>query len=142
MRLIDADEVLKRWGLKFYAMGGDRLGPNGDDISFYVNGLLNEIQNAPTVETDVEVVAKDAYKQGYTDGWKERFGEPDERPTGEWIEDSYAGIHCSECDYFPLKDVVIKINTDGSKVKSGNYNLTPYCPICGAHMKGKEANND
>lgn len=50
MRLIDADEVLKRWGLKFYAMGGDRLGPNGDEISFYVNGLLNEIQNAPTVE--------------------------------------------------------------------------------------------
>ena len=50
MRLIDADEVLKRWGLKFYAMGGDRLGPNGNEISFYVNGLLNEIQNAPTVE--------------------------------------------------------------------------------------------
>lgn len=50
MRIIDADEVLKRWVLKFYAMGGDRLGPNGDEISFYVNGLLNEIQNAPTYE--------------------------------------------------------------------------------------------
>ncbi len=52
VRLIDADEVLKRWGLKFYAMGGDRLGPNGEDIMFYVNGLLNEIQNAPTVEQE------------------------------------------------------------------------------------------
>lgn len=80
MRLIDADEVLKRWGLKFYAMGGDRLGPNGDEISFYVNGLLNEIQNAPTVE----------------------------RPQGEWIEESseigalgikYTWVRCNRCGW-------------------------------------------
>jgi hypothetical protein len=44
------------------------------------------IDNAPTIETDIEVVAKDAYEHGYTDGWKERFGEPDERPQGEWIK--------------------------------------------------------
>ena len=68
MRLIDADEVLKRWGLKFYAMGGDRLGPNGEEINFYVNGLLNEIQNAPTVE----------------------------RPQGEWIIDGHH-YKCSRC---------------------------------------------
>lgn len=69
MRLIDADEVLKRWGLKFYAMGGDRLGPNGDEISFYVNGLLNEIQNAPTVDTytedDVQYAIKEGHQVGY-----------------------------------------------------------------------------
>lgn len=64
-----------------------------------------------------------------------------EKTTGEWIEDSYAGIHCSECDYFPLKDVVIKINADGSSVKRGNWNLTPYCPNCGAKM-GKEKKNE
>ena len=78
MRLIDADEVLKRWGLKFYAMGGDRLGPNGDEISFYVNGLLNEIQNAPTVE---------------------------ERPQGEWINQSQGAKYpceCSECHTEPF----------------------------------------
>lgn len=60
----------------------------------------------------------------------------EEIPQGTWIEDSYAGIHCSECDYFPLKDVVIKIYADGSRVKSGNWNLTPYCPNCGAKMTG------
>jgi len=43
------------------------------------------IDNAPTVETNTEAVAKDAYKQGYTDGWKERYGEPEERAQGEWI---------------------------------------------------------
>lgn len=47
--------------------------------------MLERIDNAPTVETDIEVVAKDAYEHGYTDGWKERFGEPNGRPQGEWI---------------------------------------------------------
>jgi len=61
-----------------------------------------------------------------------------ERPRGEWIEDSYAGIHCSECDYFPLKDVVITIYADGSRVKRGNWNLTPYCPNCGVKMGREE----
>ena len=44
------------------------------------------IDNALTVETDIEVATKDAYMQGYTDGWKERFGEPNERPQGELKE--------------------------------------------------------
>lgn len=46
-------------------------------------GVMEYIDEVPTVETNIEVVAKDAYKQGYTDGWKERFGEPNERPQGE-----------------------------------------------------------
>lgn len=66
----------------------------------------------------------------------------DERSRGEWIEDSYAGIHCSECDYTPLKDVIITINADGTRVKRGKYTLTPYCPICGAYMGGKEKKNE
>lgn len=66
----------------------------------------------------------------------------EERPTGEWVEDNYAGIHCSECDYTPSKDVVIKLYADGSRERRGNYNLTPYCPICGAYMKGKEKKNE
>lgn len=55
----------------------------------WITGLreaLKYIDNAPTVETDIEVVAKDAYEQGYTDGWKERYGEPDGRPKGKWIK--------------------------------------------------------
>ena len=50
------------------------------------NMILRKIDEAPTVETDIEVVAKDAYKHGYTDGWKERFGEPNEKPQGEWVK--------------------------------------------------------
>lgn len=50
------------------------------------NMILRKINNAPTVETDIEEVGKDAYKQGYTDGWKERFGEPNERPQGEFTD--------------------------------------------------------
>ena len=49
MRLIDADELLKNWGQTFFAMGGDRLGANGEEIMFYLNGLIREIKNAPTV---------------------------------------------------------------------------------------------
>ena len=45
---------------------------------------IDVIENAPTVETDIEVATKDAYDHGYTDGWKERFGEPDERSQGEF----------------------------------------------------------
>lgn len=40
------------------------------------------IDNAPTVVID-EQTYKDAYEQGYTDGWKERYGEPNERTQGE-----------------------------------------------------------
>ena len=57
------------------------------DFKEYVNGLslprddykgiMEYIDEVPTVETDIEVIVKDAYKQGYTDGWKERFGEPE-----------------------------------------------------------------
>ena len=66
----------------------------------------------------------------------------EEGPKGEWVADDYAGIHCSECDYIPLKDVVIKIHADGTKEKGGNWNLTPYCPICGAYMKGDEVEDE
>ena len=67
----------------------DVVAKDGDDFS---NDLLvgldmafQIIDNAPTVEIDERTV-KDAYDQGYTDGWKERYGEPDGRPKGEWIE--------------------------------------------------------
>lgn len=52
--------------------------------SFY---KCNLIENTPSVETDIAIVAKDAYKQGYTDGWKERYGEPNERLQVELAND-------------------------------------------------------
>ena len=78
-----------------------------------------------TRETDIEVVAKDAYEQGYTDGWKERYGEPEERPQGEWIiiehEDQYLmGIYqCNKCGY---------------KYTCPDEFARNFCPNCGAKM--------
>lgn len=64
-----------------------------------------------------------------------------ERPQGEWKKDDYAGIYCSECFYIPLKEEVKTIHADGTEERSGNFNLTPFCPNCGADMTeggGKE----
>lgn len=90
------------------------------------------LENTPTVETDIEVVAKDAYEQGYTDGWKERYGEPEERPQGEWIpcyvnftdgsKPLFAYCKCSFCN----------------KPATGVYK---FCPNCGASMKPKTCTN-
>lgn len=95
------------------------------------NGQLEAIislDEVPTVETDIEVVAKDAYKQGYTDGWKERFGEPNEKPQGEWIlletdcdDGGNNRYECSECHY--------------SDVHASSAEV-PFCWHCGAGMKG------
>lgn len=79
-------EDLKKAISEFHQKENDRLhSPLWGSIG--LNALNRIIDNAPTVETDIEVVAKDAYEHGYTDGWKERFGEPNERPQvqGEWI---------------------------------------------------------
>lgn len=78
MRLIDADELITQ--IESYIK---RKAITEKDAKIFelICGLID---NAPTVETDIEVVAKDAYEHGYTDGWKERFGEPEERPQGEY----------------------------------------------------------
>ena len=80
MRLIDADALKEALNFVYNCAYIDSKSKEG-----IVSDIIDKIDNAPTVETDIEVVAQDAYKQGYTDGWKERFGEPNERPQGEWI---------------------------------------------------------
>ena len=110
--------------------------------------IIGMVDNAPAV--DIEPFVRVTFDKDELDRIvDERVIEPikngelvvkrEEGPKGEWVADDYAGIHCSECDYIPLKDVVIKIHADGTKEKGGNWNLTPYCPICGAYMKGEEA---
>ena len=60
--LIDRTALLRKWGEKFFSMGGDRLGPNGDEIMWYLNSLLDEIKNAPTI--DLEEVKYKAFCEG------------------------------------------------------------------------------
>ncbi len=119
MRLIDADALKKDIETEW-------LTPQTKMAFFKI------VDNAPTVETDVEVVAKDAYKQGYTDGWKERFGEPNERPQGEWKEFKYGLYYCSRCFEQVDKDIE-RIESLVSKGERSNF-----CPNCGADMRGKE----
>lgn len=86
------------------------------------------IDNAPTIETDIEVVAKDAYDQGYTDGWKERFGEPDEIQTGELADEVwklYEKHHSHLATYVyefgeELKELLSKYQKGGAEMKSGD----------------------
>ena len=114
MRLIDADalkEVFK-------------------ETDVHYGGKIKEIiDNAPTVETDIKVVAKDAYKQGYTDGWKERFGEPNERTQGDLADEvwklyekyhSHLATHVIEFGD-ELKDLLGKYQKGGTDMRKPNY---------------------
>lgn len=110
MRLIDADALKETLS-------------NNEAIrifNLHYDGLIAEIiDNAPTLESDIEVATKDAYEQGYTDGWKERFGEPNERPQGKWKLHGMI-YYCSVC---------------GHDYEQGGNN---FCGNCGADMRGEE----
>ena len=132
MRLIDADalkEDLTKWFPQFTL--------EGIEPKTLFAQIMRDIDNAPTVETDIEAVAKDAYEHGYTDGWKERYGELDERPQGEWIEKvetkqlghgwlTTHEIVCSNC------------GKDAEWLDGGSQLLSKFCPNCGADMRGEE----
>lgn len=100
---------------------------NENDALLKGSEVFDLIDNAPTIETDIEVVAKDAYEHGYTDGWKERFGEPDERPQGEWIKKvddvGFISHICSKC---------------GAEIEVEDPCDNKFCWNCGAKMGGKE----
>ena len=115
-------DLISREALKEKITRGMRYAPiSENEKKIIITAILSDIDNAPTVETDIEEVAKDAYEHGYTDGWKERFGEPNERPQGEWIEKeetpASVSYYCSVC-------------------KIEGIPITPFCPWCGAKMKG------
>ena len=83
------------------------------------------IDNAPTVEPNKDNGATQ-YSQGYYDGFmsaKELITKEPERPKGEWItEDSlHCLYYCSNC-------------------RNNGERIMPYCPWCGADMRGD--NND
>ena len=92
MRLIDADalkmELMKAFNCENATKYGNKDSKQQElsysTVMLYeVSDIIEDtIDNAPTVETDIEVATKDAYEHGYSDGWKERFGEPVENPHG------------------------------------------------------------
>ena len=92
-------------------------------VKSFIAEVIMTIDNAPTVETDIEVATKDAYEHGYTDGWKERFGEPDGRPKGEWIIDGHH-IRCNRCNEY-----ICNTDREGNKIPDN------FCPNCGADMR-------
>ena len=125
----------------FYDSHFKGLVPN--ELITYAKAVDDLIDNAPPVETDIEVVAKDAYEHGYTDGWKERFGEPDGRSKGEWklVKDKGNNIH-AECPFCKFQIKCIAYNYSIWEVrqfiKNGDFDFEfpNFCENCGAQMKG------
>ena len=103
MRLIDADILRKN--MEFICMG---IMAGTEPY----NAPLTEIDNAPTVETDMDF-AKECYAVGYEDG-------NTERPKGEWIIKSNGTTNHYACN------------------KCGNAGdiQDKFCRGCGTRMKG------
>ena len=105
----DKDAIIRR----LEAMYGETGDNETKEALFY---------SVEALKIDIDI--QDAYEQGYTDGWKERFGEP-ERPHGEWVEHRqfysvgcfYSEYECSNCH----DDVWQKTEWQ-------------FCPNCGASM--------
>ena len=108
--MIDADKLKEDLFIKF-----------GNQLS---NGLLDEIDNAPTIKTFTLLDIEEQYRKGLEKGlsaWET------ERPQGEWIIiDKYSDDYkCSVCNSYPLE--------------RGEYpELSKFCPACGAKMKIQE----
>ena len=73
-------------------------------------------------EQQIKQLVKDAFDKGYQCGYKDRKNEPQK---GEWIEvdDYFIRCKCSICGW------------ESHKYEDDVYGM-PYCPNCGAKMKG------
>ena len=115
MRLIDADALKKAldWIIDNPYVDLDRE-------------IMEEIDNAPTVDAYTEDDVKTAIKEGHEVGY-EMAEAKFERPQGKWIpQTAYDGFtywKCSECG------------------KENDFALTKFCFHCGADMR-KEAENE
>ena len=120
MRLIDADELLKRVDEeRQYLLARGQTGAE----HILVHNFRDLIDNAPTALAD-------NYSMGYQDGIKKVLSE---RPQGKWLAHRVAfHLTCPlcGCNLRGVKDMVFE----------GDYDFN-YCPNCGADMRG-EAEND
>ena len=115
MRLIDADAL--KADLRQYFTDGVL---DGISARLAFNQILHDIDNAPTID-DLSEYSDKLWQKAY-----ER-GKAEERPQGEWIDDTTYYANCSNCGY--------QIDTHYER---GYLN---FCPNCGAKMT-KEAENE
>lgn len=114
MRLIDAD-ALEDKVADLYSEGEEAT--EGDKV---VNDVIDLIDNAPTIETDMSEYSDKLWQKAY-----ER-GKAEARPQGEWLDiyETHIAYECSNCHLqLPITD------------------YHNFCPNCGADMR-KEAEND
>lgn len=108
-----------------------------------VDEVMKTIDNAPPVEPDVEtnteVLVKDAYDHGYTDGWKERFGEPDGRQKGEWKlvekDNENIDIVCPFCNSIRFPAYSHGYTLELVEDYLTRHPLPNFCEVCGADMR-------
>lgn len=91
------------------------IGYLDEDMIYRIKVAIDKV---PTVITD-------NYSMGYQDGIRKAL---DEKPQGKWIKDSVGNITCSNCGC-----------AFGNKIVKLLYPFSfPYCPECGAKMRGEE----
>lgn len=117
MRLGDLDALKEVIKANHYLLSAKN---NSTDYGMFTTGIMQAIDNAPTVDK--------GYAFGYADGHGEGYElGKNSRPQGEWVWVQYdanpniGNWHCSECHCIP----------HGKK----EYQRTNFCPNCGADMR-------
>ena len=125
MRLIDADALKKVIETYRPIRAFDDFSAGKTNM---VNYCLDEIDNAPTVDTNdskyLDERDADAWESGYIQGLSEQ------RPQGKWIkiiENLSWHYECNQCHNRPLMARLVDEDV-----------LSDFCPNCGADMRGEE----
>lgn len=89
-----------------------------DTFEMLVEFYEQIIDNAQAVEPERPQCNQIAWEQGYEAGLAQ--GKAEIRPQGTWTFDEKGNFHCDKCGREP----------------HDQYATTPYCPNCGADMRG------
>lgn len=106
---------------------------NSTDYGMFTTGIMQAIDNAPTVEHSLLPLASDidsAYMRGYEVGKAEGILKANTRPQGEWritrLKNSFDDVYCPFCKARPTRSAY------------GYYVLDKFCNGCGARLEGYE----